>query len=80
VRVKIDHDFVDSGIPANVHPDLEHRYATDGNQTLGNFVSNWSKSRTLARGQQKGLHQFTIIMFECLGGLARSVSLLKQEA
>jgi len=49
--VEIYHYFINSRIPANFHPDLQHGYTTYGDQTLWNLVRNRPEPRAMARCQ-----------------------------
>ena len=50
VGVQVDQDLVDSRPAADFEPDLEHRYSTNGYQTLRNPVRQRPQAGAVARG------------------------------
>src|SRR5579863_3221792 len=56
MSMKVNHHLLDPGLVAYFQPYLQHRYATDWDQTFGDCIGDRPQPRPVAGRQKEGLH------------------------
>src|SRR5580704_12808341 len=72
VRVNVDQYLANAVTPKKLHPDLEHRNATNRHQTFRHGVGKRTQPGAVPGGQQESLHCGDLLQ-TCLRDMKRSL-------